>query len=54
MPEKNSQSNPVIKFIIIYTFLALVLFFLVETIYWLQGWIYIMIMIIFFRLILFF
>ena len=47
MSKKNSESNPVVKFVILYILLALALFLPVGTIFWLQGWIYIMIMIIF-------
>lgn len=45
--EKNSKPNSVIKFIILYIFLALALFLPAWTILWLQGLIYMSIMIIF-------
>ncbi len=47
MSDKNSESNPVIKFIIMYIFFALALFIPAGTIIWLQGWIYIGTMIVF-------
>ncbi|MBY8985955.1 MAG: isoprenylcysteine carboxylmethyltransferase family protein [Candidatus Lokiarchaeota archaeon] len=46
MSEKNNDSNPVIKFILMYIILALALFFPAGTILWIQGGIYISIMII--------
>ncbi len=47
MSEKNTDPNPVIKFIILYIILALALFIPAGTIFWLQGGIYIIIMIVF-------
>ncbi len=47
MSEKNPEPNPVAKFVIMYILLALTLFFPAGTIFWLQGWIYIIIMTIF-------
>ena len=47
MSEKNPEPNPVVKFVIMYILIALALFLPAGTIFWLQGWIYIMIMIIF-------
>lgn len=47
MSNNNSKPDPVIKFILMYIILALALFLPAWTIFWLQGWIYIIIMIIF-------
>ncbi len=47
MSEKKSDTNPVIKFIIMYIILALALFIPAGTIFWLQGGIYIAMMIVF-------
>lgn len=47
MAEQNSEPNPYIRFIIMYSFIALALFLPAGTIFWLQGWIYIIIMILF-------
>jgi len=47
MSKKNSDPNPVIKFILMYIILALALFIPAWTIFWLQGWIYIIFMITF-------
>jgi len=45
MNGKNSEPNPYIRFVIMYVFIALALFLPAGTILWLQGWIYIIIMI---------
>lgn len=47
MSEKNTDPNPVIRFIVMYIILALALFIPAGTIFWLQGGIYIIIMIVF-------
>ncbi|MHA2282478.1 MAG: methyltransferase family protein [Promethearchaeota archaeon] len=47
MSKKNTNPNPVIKFISMYIILALALFIPAGTIFWLQGGIYIIIMITF-------
>ena len=47
MNDENSEPNPYARFIIMYIFIALALFLPAGTIFWLQGWIYIIIMIIF-------
>jgi len=47
MNDKNSEPNPYIRFVIMYVFIALALFLPAGTIFWLQGWIYIAIMITF-------
>ncbi len=47
MSEKNTDPNPVIKFILLYILFALALFIPAGTILWPQGGIYIIIMIIF-------
>ena len=47
MVDKNSEPNPYVRFIIIYIFIALALFLPAGTIFWLQGWIYFIIMIVF-------
>ena len=47
MTEQNSEPNPYLRFIIIYIFIALALFLPAGTIFWFQGWIYIIIMILF-------
>ena len=47
MVDKNSEPNPYVRFIIIYIFIALALFLPAGTIFWLQGWIYIILMIVF-------
>ena len=41
MSDKNSESKPIVKFVIMYIFFALALFIPAGTIIWLQGWIYI-------------
>jgi len=43
--DTNSEPNPYVRFIIMYIFIALALFLPAGTIFWLQGWIYILIMI---------
>ena len=45
MTDKNSEPNPYVRFIFMYIFIALALFLPAGTIFWLQGWIYIAIMI---------
>ena len=45
MNDKNSDPNPYIRFVIMYVFMALALFLPAGTLFWLQGWIYIVIMI---------
>ena len=45
MNDKNSEPNPYVRFVIMYVFIALALFLPAGTIFWLQGWIYIIIMI---------
>ena len=47
MSDKNTDPNPVIRFILMYIILALALFIPAGTIFWLQGGIYITMMIIF-------
>jgi protein-S-isoprenylcysteine O-methyltransferase Ste14 len=47
MSEKNTDPNPVIRFILVYIILALALFIPAGTILWLQGGIYIIMMIVF-------
>lgn len=47
MTKKNTDPNPVIRFILMYILLALALFIPAGTIFWLQGGIYIIIMIVF-------
>ena len=47
MSERNTDPNPVIRFILMYIILALALFFPAGTILWLQGGIYIIMMIVF-------
>jgi len=47
MSEENTDPNPVIRFILMYIILALALFIPAGTILWLQGGIYIIIMIVF-------
>jgi protein-S-isoprenylcysteine O-methyltransferase Ste14 len=47
LSDKNSEPNPFVRFIIMYVFIALALFLPAGTIFWLQGWIYITIMILF-------
>jgi protein-S-isoprenylcysteine O-methyltransferase Ste14 len=47
MNDTNSEPNPYASFIIMYTILALALFLPAGTVFWPQGWIYIIIMIIF-------
>ncbi|MFW9902304.1 MAG: methyltransferase family protein [Candidatus Thorarchaeota archaeon] len=47
MNEKNSEPNPYIRFVFMYIFIALALFLPAGTIFWFQGWIYIIIMIVF-------
>ncbi|MCK4286974.1 MAG: isoprenylcysteine carboxylmethyltransferase family protein [Candidatus Lokiarchaeota archaeon] len=47
MSEKNTDPNPVIRFILMYIILALALFIPAGTILWLQGGIYIIMMIVF-------
>ena len=45
MNDKNSEPNPYVRFVIMYVFIALALFLPAGTIFWLQGWIYIILMI---------
>ncbi len=47
MSSKNSDSNPIGKFVIMYFFLGLALFLPAGTLFWLEGWIYLIIMITF-------
>ncbi len=47
MNDKVSDTNPIVKFVFIYIILALALFLPAGTIFWLQGWIYIVFMVIF-------
>ena len=47
MSDKESDTNSIVKFVIIYVILALALFLPAGTIFWLQGWIYIAILIVF-------
>ena len=47
LSKKNSDTNPVKKFILMYIIIALSLFLPAWTIFWLQGWIYIIFMITF-------
>lgn len=47
MNDKSNEPNPYLRFIIMYIFIALALFLPAGTIFWLQGWIYIIIMITF-------
>ena len=47
MTDKDSEPNPYVRFIIMYIFIALALFLPAGTIFWLQGWIYLVIMICF-------
>lgn len=47
MSEENTDPNPVIRFILMYIILALALFIPAGTILWLQGGIYIIMMIVF-------
>ncbi len=47
MSDKDSDKNSIVKFVIIYVILALALFLPAGTIFWLQGWIYIAIIIVF-------
>lgn len=47
MADKNSEPNPYVRFIIMYIMIALTLFLPAGTIFWLQGWIYIILMIVF-------
>jgi len=47
MSKKNNDPNPIIKFILMYIILALALFIPAGTIFWLQGGIYIIMMIVF-------
>jgi protein-S-isoprenylcysteine O-methyltransferase Ste14 len=45
--DENKEPNPYVRFIMMYIFMALALFLPAGTIFWLQGWIYIAIMITF-------
>lgn len=45
--DMNSEPNPYVRFIIMYVFIALSLFLPAGTIFWIQGWIYLTIMIFF-------
>lgn len=47
MSDKDTDKNPIVKFIAIYIILALALFLPAGTIFWLQGWIYIALLIVF-------
>ncbi len=43
MPKESKDPNPLLKFVLIYIIIALALFIPAGTIFWLQGWIYIVI-----------
>ncbi|MFX0020999.1 MAG: methyltransferase family protein [Candidatus Hermodarchaeota archaeon] len=45
MNNKKSEPNPYARFVIMYVFIALALFLPAGTLFWIQGWIYIIIMI---------
>ena len=47
MSKEKQEPNPITRFIIMYIFIALALFLPAGTIFWLQGWIYLILMIIF-------
>ena len=47
MNDVDSEPKPYLRFIFMYTFIALALFLPAGTIFWLQGWIYLSIMILF-------
>ena len=47
MSKENSEPNPYVRFLVMYIFIALALFLPAGTIIWLQGWIYLVIMIFF-------
>ena len=47
MTDNDSEANPYVRFVFMYIFIALALFLPAGTIFWLQGWIYLVIMICF-------
>ncbi|UCC19617.1 MAG: isoprenylcysteine carboxylmethyltransferase family protein [Promethearchaeota archaeon] len=47
MNDKNYEPNPYVRFVIMYIFIALALFLPAGTLIWIQGWIYLIIMILF-------